>query len=268
MIPRLFRLGKKGASTVEFVIILPLFILMTMVLWQAVVLGKGIMDTQAALRDAVRVAATTGDAEKGKEQGEESFGDWGNYQMKNFTVEIDNNEAVAKAETEIPILFMKSTPYTYTSEAQAPVVKPVNVYAGLEMPPMGDGEFGMPVANPIITSDYGMRWHPVNGGYKLHSGLDFGGPYDTPIYAIGDGVVTYAGWMNGYGYTVDINHGGGIVSRYAHQESQYIRVTQGEQVTRGQRIGGIGNTGWSTGPHLHFEIRVNNVPQDPKPYIF
>ncbi|MDR6227064.1 peptidoglycan DD-metalloendopeptidase family protein [Desmospora profundinema] len=267
MAPIRLRISKKGAATVEFVIILPLFILLAMVLWQAVVLGKAVLDTQAALRDAVKVTATTGDAEKGKEQGETSFGDWSNYQMKDFTVEIKGEEVIAKAETEVPMLFMKSS-YTYTSEAQAPVVQSLNFYAGSDMPPIGTGELAPPVSNPIITSDYGMRWHPVRGEYRLHSGIDFGGPFGTPIYAAGDGIVRYAGWRTGYGYTIEIDHGGGLMTRYAHMESHYMKVSTGEQVTRGQHIAGIGSTGWSTGPHLHFEVLVNNIPQDPKQYIY
>ncbi|PMB04021.1 hypothetical protein CEN49_21755 [Fischerella thermalis CCMEE 5273] len=268
MLPKSIFKNKKGAATVEFVIIIPLFLLMATVLWQAAVLGKAVLDTQAALRDAVKVASTTGDAEKGKEQGKTSFGNWGNYKMKNLTVEIDGDEVIAKAETEVPILFMKSSTYTYTSEAQAPVVQPISFFSGSVMAPIGTGVLGPPVTNLILTSDYGPRINPISGRSELHTGMDFGGPYGTPIFAAGDGIVTFAGWKGGYGYTIDIDHGGGVVTRYAHMESQYMYVNTGDQVTRGQHIAGIGSTGNSTGPHLHFEVRVNNVPQDPKQYIY
>jgi len=115
-----------------------------------------------------------------------------------------------------------------------------------------------PVAGPI-TSPFGMRWG------KLHPGIDIGAAMGTPIHAAASGSVVYAGWMTGYGNLTVIDHGGGIATAYAHQSK--LEVSVGDQVTQGQEIGLIGSTGFSTGPHLHFEVRVNGVPVDPMGYL-
>ncbi|MDQ6616957.1 MAG: peptidoglycan DD-metalloendopeptidase family protein [Actinomycetota bacterium] len=112
-----------------------------------------------------------------------------------------------------------------------------------------------PIHGPV-TSEFGPRW----GGF--HPGIDIAPPYGTPIHAAKDGVVIFAGPEGGYGNFVLIDHGGGIVTGYAHQSR--IAVTQGQSVTQGQVIGFEGSTGDSTGPHLHFEVRVNAVPQNPR----
>ena len=115
-----------------------------------------------------------------------------------------------------------------------------------------------PVAGPI-TSPFGMRWG------KLHPGIDIGASMGTPIHAAASGNVVYAGWMGGYGNLTVIDHGGGIATAYGHQSK--LEVSVGQQVTQGQEIGLIGSTGFSTGPHLHFEVRVNGVPVDPMGYL-
>jgi murein DD-endopeptidase MepM/ murein hydrolase activator NlpD len=115
-----------------------------------------------------------------------------------------------------------------------------------------------PVAGPI-TSPFGMRWG------RLHPGIDIGASMGTPIHAAASGTVVYAGWMTGYGNLTVIDHGGGIATAYGHQSK--LDVSVGQQVTQGQEIGLIGSTGFSTGPHLHFEVRVNGVPVDPMGYL-
>lgn len=110
-----------------------------------------------------------------------------------------------------------------------------------------------------LTSDFGTRWG------RLHGGIDMAAPTGTPIYAPADGVVTFAGWSSGYGKLVRIQHEFGIETRYAHQD--VIRVEVGQRVSRGDRIGDIGNTGRSTGPHLHYEVRVGGETVDPMIYI-
>ncbi|MGY9046239.1 MAG: DUF5930 domain-containing protein, partial [Rhodobacterales bacterium] len=121
-----------------------------------------------------------------------------------------------------------------------------------------------PFATPLkdafrFTSGFGYRWG------RLHAGTDFAAPQGTPIYATADGVVTYAGWMSGYGRLVKIQHEFGIETRYAHQSK--IRVKVGQRVSRGERIGDMGNTGRSTGTHLHYEVRVGGEAVNPMIYI-
>ena len=99
----------------------------------------------------------------------------------------------------------------------------------------------------------------------MHAGVDFAGARGTPIYATADGVVTHAGWQSGYGRLVKIQHQFGIETRYAHQSK--IRVKVGQRVSRGQRIGDMGNTGRSTGTHLHYEVRVGGKAVNPMIYI-
>lgn len=120
--------------------------------------------------------------------------------------------------------------------------------------------FDIPVKDDFrFTSGFGMRWG------RMHNGTDFAGPIGTPIYATADGVVTHAGWSSGYGRLVKIQHEFGIETRYAHQNR--IRVEVGQRVSRGQRIGDMGNSGRSTGPHLHYEVRVGGRPVNPMIYI-
>ncbi len=120
--------------------------------------------------------------------------------------------------------------------------------------------FTIPVkSNFRFTSGFGQRWG------RLHAGTDFAGPIGTPIYATADGVVTHAGWSSGYGRLIKIRHEFGIETRYAHLNS--MDVTVGQRVSRDERIGAMGNSGRSTGPHLHYEVRVGGEPVNPMIYI-
>ena len=116
-----------------------------------------------------------------------------------------------------------------------------------------------------ITSFFGPRMSPYSHRMKMHEGLDFGARPGTPIYAPADGVVIYSGTKPGFGNTLSIDHGYGLETIYAHAKS--LNVKKGEQVTRGHLVALVGNTGYSTGPHLHYEIRVNGIPVDPLYYI-
>lgn len=118
--------------------------------------------------------------------------------------------------------------------------------------------FIWPVSGPI-TSPFGMRWG------TLHPGIDIGVPTGTPIHAAAAGTVIYCGWMSGYGNLVMIDHGGDLATLYGHQSR--IAVSCGESVTQGQVIGYSGCTGFCTGPHVHFEVRVNGSPVDPLGYL-
>jgi murein DD-endopeptidase MepM/ murein hydrolase activator NlpD len=122
------------------------------------------------------------------------------------------------------------------------------------------GGLMMPVRGRI-TSGFGMRYHPILHRYKLHTGVDFGVGIGTPIHAAGNGVVVHAGWWGAYGNAVIIDHGGGVTTLYGHMSA--VKCHTGEVVLRGRVIGLVGSTGWSTGPHCHFEVRRNGVPVNP-----
>lgn len=126
--------------------------------------------------------------------------------------------------------------------------------------PAFKGRFSRPI-NARMTSGFGMRYHPILHIRRLHAGVDFGAPVGTIIHAAADGLVIKTEQMRGYGNVVIINHGGGISTVYAHC-SRFI-VAAGQTVTRGQPIAAVGSTGLSTGPHLHFEVRVNGRPVNP-----
>lgn len=127
-----------------------------------------------------------------------------------------------------------------------------------------------PFATPVkagyrFTSGFGQRRDPKTGGRRMHEGVDFAGPVGTPLYATGDGVVTYAGWQSGYGRLVKIKHEFGIETRFAHLSK--INVNVGQRVSRGDRIGDMGASGRVTGPHLHYEVRVGGQAVNPMIYI-
>lgn len=125
--------------------------------------------------------------------------------------------------------------------------------------------FAMPVAGARLTSAFGYRRDPITGGRRLHAGQDWGGDRGTPIRATADGVVIFAGRQSGYGNMVVIQHDFGFETRYAHMSS--LAVSEGQRVSRGDRVGGMGSTGRSTGVHLHYEIRVGDTPINPMTYI-
>lgn len=123
----------------------------------------------------------------------------------------------------------------------------------------------MPLAGATMTSDFGMRTHPILGGRRNHKGIDLASPTGTPVYATADGVVAKAEPFSSYGNYIQIEHGGQLETRYAHLSG--YAVTAGEQVHKGQLIGYVGTTGRSTGPHLHYEVRVAGEAVDPRPYM-
>lgn len=128
------------------------------------------------------------------------------------------------------------------------------------------GKFLWPSTNSYrITSPYSMRVHPTLGVYKQHTGIDIGASYGTNVLAAADGTVIIAGWNNAYGNYVVINHGGGVTTLYGHNSS--LTVSKGQKVSRGQVIAKVGSTGYSTGPHIHFEVQVNGSPVNPMSYL-
>lgn len=128
----------------------------------------------------------------------------------------------------------------------------------------GGGQLLWPTSGPV-TSGYGYRTHPIYGDRRLHTGIDIGAPYGAQVVAADDGVVSYAGVMSGYGNVVVIDHGGGLATVYAHLSAYSVGGGQG--VSRGSPIAAVGCTGYCTGTHLHFEVRINGNPVDPMPYL-
>ena len=123
----------------------------------------------------------------------------------------------------------------------------------------------LPASLEYISSGFGYRSDPFTGAGAFHSGLDFRGPYGAPIYAAAHGVVSFAGVRSGYGNCIEIDHGNGLLTRYAHMSA--FRAVVGQLVSPGDAIGAIGNSGRSTGPHLHFEVRINDRAVNPRPFL-
>lgn len=132
-------------------------------------------------------------------------------------------------------------------------------------PAPGSGLLASPSPGARISSPYGMRVHPIFGTLRLHNGTDFAAGMGAPIRAAADGTVVTASMMSGYGNYTCIDHGSALATCYAHQNR--IDVSKGERVSRGEVIGTVGSTGNSTGPHLHFEVRVNGSTVDPQLYL-
>ena len=136
---------------------------------------------------------------------------------------------------------------------------------GAYFDPSGQSKKRAFLASPMefsrVSSGFAMRFHPILQTWRQHNGVDYAAPSGTPVRTVGDGVVEFAGWQNGYGNVVQLQHGNQRSTVYAHLSR--IDVRKGQRVEQGQRIGAVGSTGWSTGPHLHFEFRVNGQHQDP-----
>jgi murein DD-endopeptidase MepM/ murein hydrolase activator NlpD len=123
----------------------------------------------------------------------------------------------------------------------------------------------LPASLEYISSGFGFRSDPFTGGGAFHPGLDFRGPIGAPIYSAAGGRISFVGQKSGYGNCVEIDHGNGLVTRYAHMSG--FRTQVGRQIAPGAVIGLIGSTGRSTGPHLHFEVRINDRPVNPRPFL-
>ncbi len=182
-------------------------------------------------------------------------------------------QATLKAELEARVQEWQQTLDTFASEEEeltqfireeeAKLLPPPPPPSPAATGPSAAG-FQWPI-NARVTSEFGYRIHPIYGTRRLHAGIDLGASTGTPIAASKGGTVISAGPRGGYGNTVVISHGGGISTLYAHQSQ--IAVSAGQSVGRGEVIGYVGSTGNSTGPHLHFEVRVNGVATDPRPYL-
>lgn len=134
----------------------------------------------------------------------------------------------------------------------------------------GDGSLGWPVpsktaSSSSLSSGFVQRTNPVTGKWESHSGYDIPASYGAAIVAAEAGKITYSGWMNGYGYTIIIDHGGGLTTLYGHNSS--LNVSVGDMVARGQQVAGCGSTGMSTGNHCHFSVLVNGAYVSPESYL-
>jgi murein DD-endopeptidase MepM/ murein hydrolase activator NlpD len=138
-------------------------------------------------------------------------------------------------------------------------------YYGFDGKSLRRAYLAAPVAYSRKTSGMGMRLHPIFQTRHIHRGVDYAAPTGTPTYTVGDGVVEFAGVQGGYGNVVIVRHANNHSTVYAHLSR--IQVRKGQSVTQGQVIGAVGSTGWSTGPHLHFEFRINGVHTDPQRII-
>lgn len=124
---------------------------------------------------------------------------------------------------------------------------------------------GIPVRYAAVSSNFGPRIHPLIGTLRFHAGIDLPAPSGTPVHATATGMVTYAGWLGGYGLCVIVDHGGGYTTLFGHLSAAHAAL--GALVHSGQVLGRVGSTGQSTGPHLHYEVRRDAVPVDPRRYL-
>ena len=149
------------------------------------------------------------------------------------------------------------------SNGKSPLSAAARAAAGIS------GPISIPSRTPLegltMTSNFGMRVHPVLGGARAHKGVDLAAPVGTPIYATADGIVGKAAWFGGYGLYVQLEHGNDLQTRYGHMSR--LNVAEGQRVHKGEIIGFVGSTGRSTGPHLHYEVRVSGAAVNPIPYM-
>ena len=165
-----------------------------------------------------------------------------------------------KADFEAEISALKAESSTVSLLLQG-----IQVGAPIGGPVPGSGALLPPLTAARLTSNFGPRLHPIFGTVRSHDGVDFGAQSGTPIRAAAAGTVVSAGVRGGYGNATIIDHGGGVATLYAHQSEMF--VIAGAAVAAGQVIGAVGSTGFSTGPHLHFEVRLSGVPVDPLAYL-
>ena len=171
-----------------------------------------------------------------------------------------NQSTTGNEDEQFRQLFSSWQNYEETGLAAS---KPKPVVSG------GFASVAIPSRNPLdretMTSTFGMREHPILGGRRAHKGVDLAAPVGTPIYATADGMVSRASWFSGYGLFVSLEHGGTMQTRYGHMSR--LNVAEGQMVHKGDVIGFVGSTGNSTGPHLHYEVRVSGEAVNPTPYM-
>lgn len=186
--------------------------------------------------------------------------------LKTEKAELSQQKAVAE-EKESALQSDKDSLQAKLDELNAEADKVSSEIAGLQDHDKvyTGGKFIWPTTSTYITSPFGFRIHPVTGAYTGHTGVDIGVGMGSPVYAAASGTVIVAGRYGGYGYAVVIDHGSGISTLYGHNSS--VSVSVGQNVKQGQVVASSGSTGISTGPHLHFEVRVNGAYVDPMSYF-
>ncbi|MBO8159018.1 M23 family metallopeptidase [Thermosyntropha sp.] len=190
-------------------------------------------------------------------------------QQENYIRELDakkseKKELLGKLQMEAKEYEKALAELEETSRQLEAMIRQMQGQSGGEA--LGTGVYTWPTPGYYsITSPFGMRFHPILQTRKLHTGVDIGAPMGANIVAADSGVVIYAGYNGGYGNMIIVDHGNGMSTLYAHM-SRFV-VGNGATVTKGQVIGKVGSTGFSTGPHLHFEVRKNGTPVDPMGYI-
>lgn len=170
----------------------------------------------------------------------------------------DNGDTRFKSLFTTIIANERTTPTIGAVEAPVAFSSPVPT-RGISVPSR------MPLEGAALTSSFGMRTHPVLGGRRQHTGIDLAAPSGTPVYATADGVVSRADWYSSYGLYISVEHGASMQTRYAHLSR--LAVAAGDSVKKGDLIGYVGSTGRSTGPHLHYEVRVEGLAVNPIPYM-
>ena len=187
------------------------------------------------------------------------------YQKSNIEAEVvAQQNAVDRLKSDRQALTQAEDRLVEDSRRLSQIIlAKVQPYEGLVIPP-GTGQLMYPTIGPV-TSNFGWRTHPILGTERFHSGIDFGADYGSLVYASDRGRVIYADWYGGYGNAVIIDHGNGMTTLYGHCSELYVK--DGDVVEKGQPISAVGSTGFSTGPHLHFELRANGEPIDPAAYL-
>jgi murein DD-endopeptidase MepM/ murein hydrolase activator NlpD len=170
------------------------------------------------------------------------------------TGKVLSSEFVNKGKT-LQAMWFKDSAQTASAKTQK------GAYYSLDGQSLRKAYLASPVAFSRISSGFKMRFHPILKTWRNHLGVDYASPTGTPVRSIGDGVVAFAGVQNGFGNVIYINHKAGHTTVYAHLSR--INVKRGERISQGDNIGAVGSTGWATGPHLHFEFRVNGEQKDP-----
>ncbi|MFM7349777.1 MAG: M23 family metallopeptidase [Erythrobacter sp.] len=172
---------------------------------------------------------------------------------------VDNGDARFKSLFASWTAIERTTPtITGTVDATTAYSSPIR-QPGISVPSR------MPLEGATLTSNFGMRVHPVLGGRRQHTGIDLAAPTGTPVYATADGIVSRADWFGGYGLYISLEHGASMQTRYGHLSR--LAVASGDAVKKGDLIGYVGSTGRSTGPHLHYEVRVDGLAVNPIPYM-
>ncbi|WP_349513189.1 M23 family metallopeptidase [Erythrobacter sp. NFXS35] len=172
-------------------------------------------------------------------------------------------DALANGDHRFKSLFTNWTAIERTSPTAGSMAE--TAYSAPFIAPTVSVPSRMPLEGAQLTSGYGMRTHPVLGGRRRHNGIDLAAPTGTPVYATADGIIGRADWFSSYGLYISIDHGADMETRYAHLSR--LAVAAGDNVKKGDLIGYVGSTGRSTGPHLHYEVRIDGLAVSPIPYM-